>query len=138
MFEELLKERDKILYSNPEEEVEKRIGLFDILNQIFTKSTKYEYDKKIANAYMLSVWLSHEPHLMEYVQEINHRQFNMSDKMVYDYYFNAVPKSKSLYIKYIKGAKQKDDSEVEEIMIDYDVSRREALMIKNHKERLDD
>ena len=50
--------------------VEKAINTFTFLNQIYNKTSVHEYDKKVAPAYMLSWWLSHDPGLINIVQKI--------------------------------------------------------------------
>lgn len=135
MLEELLKDRNKTLYHKEDEQPAKKVKLFDILNQVFTKSTKHIYNKKIASGYLLSMFLSHVDDLIEEVQEINKRQFYIPDEKVYQYYFTVIEQGR-YNLNYIKAKKLIMDDELEDIMLTYQVSKNEALMIKNHKEKI--
>jgi len=42
-----------------------KLTLFDVLNSIFYKK-EIVYNKKIANAYIMVLWLSHDPELLYY------------------------------------------------------------------------
>jgi hypothetical protein len=114
----------------------KEITIFDYLNQIFYKSNKLEYDKKIAPAYMLSMWLSHDPKLIDIVNNLNSLQFILKDDIIYKYYMSKVPKGKR-FIKWIKKTPQdkKIDKRVKELMIE-GLSKREALMTAKTEERI--
>lgn len=111
--------------------------IFDFLKQICEKTNKFEYDKKIAPGYLLSLWLSHEEDFIDVVHKIAHLQFRLPDDAIYKYYMDQIPSGRK-FIRYAKKNKSslKREQEVEEIMIRYEVSKREALMIKNHIERL--
>lgn len=137
-FRELLYERSvkgsetiKKQYDEP------KVSLFDILNQIWTKSTKYPYDKKIASAWVLTSWVAQDPELIKYAQIINRIQFQMTDEQVYKYYFYSIPKKKR-FIKWTRKDNMplKYEKKIEEIMIELDASKREAMMIIKHKERI--
>ena len=86
------------------------VTLFTFLNQIQTKRKTIEYDRKIAPAFMLSHWLSHDKDLIEKVNKINHYQFLLPDDVIYEYYMDALPTGKR-YIKWIK--KRKEDEKME-------------------------
>jgi len=107
--------------------------LFDFINQILLKGKTFKYDKKIASGWMLSHILSHDPKLISFVQKINHLQFSIPDEQVYQYYYDALPKGK----RYIAIPKKADIDEdlLKEIIIQYNVSKREAILILKHKER---
>lgn len=110
----------------------KEPNLFDYLEQISSKSTKLKYDKKNSSAYMISLWLSHDPRLLNLVQKINHLQFVLPDDIIYNYYFNEVPKMKKRFIKWIKKTPEskKRDKKVKELMEENSrLSKREAKSI---------
>lgn len=86
------------------------VNLFTFLNQIQNKRKTIEYDRKIAPAFMLTHWLSHDKGLIEKVNKINHYQFLLPDKVIYEYYMDALPTGKR-YIKWIK--KRKEDEKME-------------------------
>jgi len=102
--------------------------LFDVLNAIFLKS-KIDYEKRIAPAYILSLWLSHDKELLPIVNEINMLQFNLEDEMVFNYYYHTVPKGK----RFIRWPKKTEKDKQEQKIIDdlreeYGISKREAKL----------
>ena len=112
-------------------------NLFTFLNQIYSKSRKYSYDKKLASAYMLSMWLSHDNQLIKYVEKINHLQFKIPDELIYEYYMDVVPKRKR-YIKWIKKTPEEKQfmKNVLKIVEETDLSKREAKMLVTFKKEL--
>jgi hypothetical protein len=114
----------------------KEVNIFNYLNQIFYKSSKLEYDKKIAPAYMLSMWLSHDSNLIGIVDKINHLQFLLKDDIIYKYYMSKVPKGKR-FIKWTKKTlgDKRIDKRTKELMVE-GLSKREAQMTANIKERI--
>ncbi len=118
-----------------------RVTIFDIMTQIFTKKVTHPYDKeaaKVASGWQLSRWFSHHRDLIDIVEKINKVQFSLTNKMVYDYYFNAIPKQRKRYIKWTKKDQTtvQKEKEIEEYMVEFDLSKREAMMILKHKERI--
>jgi hypothetical protein len=104
--------------------------LFDFLNQIYLKTEKYPYDKRVASAYMLSLWLSHDKYLIHHVDKINRLQFLLPDDIIYQYYFDVIPKGR----RYIKWTKKREENkkmkkEIESVMEGTNLSKREAKMI---------
>jgi len=102
--------------------------LFDILDSIFLKS-KIDYEKRIAPAYILSLWLSHDKELLPIVNKINMLQFNLEDEMVFKYYYYMVPKGK----RYIRWPKKTEKDKKEQKIIgnlqeEYGISKREAKL----------
>jgi hypothetical protein len=81
--------------------------LFNFINQLTTKSKKYKYDKKIASAFMLTQWISHDKELVKKCNNINKYQFLLSDESVYNYYMSAIPAGKR-YIPWVKKRKADD------------------------------
>lgn len=111
--------------------------LFTFLNQIFYKSKGHKYDKKLAPAYLISMWLSHDPALINIVHKMNSLQFYLPDDIIYEYYVNEVPKGKR-FIKWTKKSPEdkKRKKKIEEIKEDYQVSKKEAMIILSHIERI--
>lgn len=83
------------------------INLFTFLNQIQTKRKTVPYDKKIANAYIISLWLAQDKGLINRVNSINNYQFLLPDEVIYNYYMDVVPSGKR-YIKFTKKRKSDD------------------------------
>lgn len=108
---------------------EKGVNIFTFLNQIFYKTAKHKYDKKVANAYILSLWLSHDPELLQIISEINPYIFSLNDEQIYNYFFHKIPKKKR-YIKWIKKKEKKEDKSIKErlenLKLKHDISKIEA------------
>ena len=135
---ELLKDKDRInkVGKSKTKTKEKKINIFDYLRQICEKRTKLPYDKKTAPAFLLTMWLAHEDDLIEYAQNINRHHW-IGDENIYNYYFHVIPKGRR-FIRWTKKDETylKEQQEIEELMEEYNVSKREATMIKQHKERI--
>lgn len=91
---------------------EKEIRIYDFLNAIFNK-TDLPYDKSIAPAYMLCIWLSHDAKLIEIVNAITPYLGIIPDEQIYNYFMISVPRGKR-FIKWIP--KEKVDKKMEEII----------------------
>jgi hypothetical protein len=111
--------------------------LFDFLNQINYKKEKYNYDKKAAPAYMLSLWLSHDKYLINIVDKIVRLQFTLPDDIIYNYYMSEIPKGRR-FIKWIKKDPEdkKRKKKIEAIVEGTNLSKREAKMLLSFKENL--
>lgn len=117
--------------------VKKGPTLFDILNQIYLKNQKYPYDKKTASAYMLSLWLSHDIHLINIVDKITRLQFTLPDDIIYNYYVSEIPKGRR-YVKWVKKTPEdkKIKKKLESIMEGTFLSKREAKMVLSFEEKI--
>lgn len=114
-----------------EENKKDEINLFTFLNQIQSKRRTVPYDKKIANAYMLSMWLSHDKDLVERVSKIAKYQYLFPDEVIYNYYMSVIPAGKR-YIKWVKKRKEDDKTakRIEKLQeLDPKLSSRECKMI---------
>ena len=100
--------------------------IFDYLNSIFYKKPDV-YDKKIAPAFLLSLWLSHDKSLINIVNKINHLQFYLDDSIIYSYYYHKVPKGKR-FIRWTKkeSVDKKHKEKVNNLRDSYGISKREA------------
>ena len=54
---------------------------------------------------MLSMWLAHDSQLIDIVNEINQYQFSLPDEIIYQYYFDKVPKGR----RFLKWTKKKEE-----------------------------
>lgn len=109
----------------------KEINLFTFLEQIQTKKRKVTYDKKVASAYIITQWLSHDKALLKRCNDINKYQFLLPDDIIYKYYMNIIPAGKR-YIKWIK--KRKTDDKIKKTIdklqeMNPELSTRECKMI---------
>ena len=107
--------------------------LFDFIKQTLSKSRKHPYDKKVAPAYMLTMWLSHKKEFVGICNDINRYQFLLPDDRIYEYYMKKIPKG-TKYVKWVK--KRKDDDKmkdrIEKLQLHYpNMSKRECKMILN-------
>jgi len=114
---------------------DKKPTTFDFLNQIFYKTKKHPYDKKIVNSYLISLWLSHDKSLINIVNNINSYQFLFSDEILYKYYFDRVPKGKR-FIRWTKKepVDKKMKKKIDAIVEEHGVSKSEAKSILKHLE----
>jgi hypothetical protein len=121
----------------PEEEDKNKLKIFDFLNQIFYKRDKHPYDKKVAPAYMLSMWLSIDSSLSTIVGNINRLQFFLKDDIIYKYYYYAVPKGKR-FLKWNKKTPEEKafKKNVEKLMEEFGLSKREAIITQKQLEVL--
>lgn len=108
--------------------IEKKKTLFDFINALNYKN-KIEYDKKVASAYILSLWLSHDKELLDLTNKINPYLFLLKDEAIWLYYYNKIPK-KRRFIKWIKKEElnKKDEKEIKDLMEKYNISKREAQL----------
>ena len=114
-----------------------KIDIWDFIRQIQDKTTKFKYDKKIAPGYSLSSILSHNEYYLPVVNRMNLLQMYVPDEAVYSYYFDKIPGYQKLSFTKKDKQKMKERKEkVGEIQKEYNVSKREALLILVHKERL--
>ena len=98
------------------------------INNIFFQKEKFIYDKKVAPAYALSMWLSHDEDLLDIVNDINRFQFLLPDEVIYKYYRDMVPKKKR-NIKWIKKTEDRFKEHVKKLQEKYpEMSTREARM----------
>lgn len=113
-------------------------NLFTFLNAIFYKK-KIPYDKSIAPAYMLSLWLSHDPKLIDIVNDINHLQFLLDDGIIYQYYMNQVPKGRR-FIKWVKKTPKdkRIEKRIKELTENSELSKREAKGLALFEERMNE
>jgi len=95
--------------------------IFDYLNNLYYKS-RLEYDPKIAPAYLISLWLSHDKSLLPIVNKINPYHFLLDDRIIYSYYYDMIPKGKR-YIKWIK--KEKKEGKFENLHKEMGISKME-------------
>jgi hypothetical protein len=101
-----------------------------------TKPKDFEYDKKLCSGWLLSYFLSHSFEYLPIVQKMNLIQFKVKDQQIFDYYYDRIPRSNA-WLNMPKKAKDKDEKkEIEEIKLEYNVSKREAQLIRIYKERL--
>ena len=107
---------------------EKKKNIFDFINALCYKKD-IQYDKKEASSYILSLWLSHDKELIDMVNDINPYLFTLPDEAVWQYYYDKIPKGKR-FIKWIKkeSMSKEDENKVNELMQQYDISKREAQL----------
>ena len=105
--------------------MDKKLTIFDYLNNLFYKKGLV-YDKKIASAYMITMFLSHDKSLLPIIDKINHLHFHIDDHLIYQYYYNTIPKGKR-FLQYIKKDKTKDK---ETLKTQYKLSKNEYQYYK--------
>lgn len=110
----------------------KKEDLFTYLNMILNKvkPEPFKLNKTVCNPYMLSMYLAHENDLIDIVQEMNKIQFSLPDsreKIVFDYYFDKIPRGRR-FIKWTKKDKvlKRREEKLQEIKEEFGVSTLEA------------
>ena len=109
--------------------MEEKQTIFDFLNSINDKK-KIEINTKDFSPYMVSLWLSHASDCIDVVNRLNPYIFNTSSKATYEYYFNAISKSKR-FIKYTKKSKIDENKEMESFKELKHMSTKEINYFKN-------
>ena len=97
---------------------------------MFDKKRVDPFNKTTCNPYMLSMYLAHERDLINMVQEMNKIQFSLptgSERIVYEYYLDRVPKRRR-FIKWTKKdkASKERDKQLDKVMEEFEVSKLEA------------
>lgn len=115
--------------------------IFNFINAINYKDN-VEYDKKIAPAFMLSMWFSHDTKLLPIINKINEIQFSLKDENVYKFLFHKIPRGKR-FLKWTKKDKNKETSKklsetFDKINETHDISKKEfsyyrELILEGHK-----
>ena len=102
--------------------------LTEVLNAINLKEP-CNYNPKEVSAWVISLFLSEDPQLIEIVNNINKNHFSLDDRLIFRYYVSKVP-AKRRYIKFTKKSKESKDQEAEikHLMETYGVSKREAQL----------
>ena len=101
-------------------------NIFDAINAInYKKSVKY--DPKIASAYMLLLWLSHDKSLLPILNKINKYLFYIPDDVVYNYLYSKVPSGKR-FLKWVKKNKTIQEENLEKDLEEYNLSKREIML----------
>jgi len=111
----------------------KKNHLTEVLNAITLKQP-CEYEPKEFSAFVLSLFLSEDPNIIKYVNEINKYQFSLPDELIFKYYVNIIPKGKR-YLKFTKKTKVAKDKEklINELVEMYGISKREAALSLTEK-----
>lgn len=109
---------------------------FDILNSLFYK-THIDYDEKICPAYLLSLWIAHDPELIDIADKVAFYQFKIPDKYIYKAYWHLIPKKKR-FIKWIKKIKPSINDEIESIKDELQISTLEAKELYNYIKLLEE
>lgn len=107
--------------------------LFDHLEGITYKKTKWselsESDTKTFSVYMINRFLSMNPDLTEFVNDLQRYSLTvLSPKEVYSLYLDVLPKKK-LFFKYIKASKEEryDSNLIQLISKHYECNKSESI-----------
>jgi len=110
---------------------EKGPSIFDCINAVNEKIPTYKYNKKLAPAYMLLLWLSISETCMPCVDRINERLFEMPNELVFAALYKGIPKGKR-FVKWPKkgtknrGLSKKEEDIIKELMEEHGFSEFEA------------
>lgn len=117
-------DEDKKVKINEGKKNEKTYGLFDYVNQINLKTNELDFNEKLCSGYMLTLHYSHENKLLNIVNKINKYVYSLNNKLVYDYFYDLIPKGKR-FTKWVKKNKNKEEI-YKKLMEKYNISYREA------------
>ena len=103
-------------------------SLFDAINSINDKQ-KRDINHKNVTGFILTLWMAENKELIEYANKINPYIFNLPDKIVYKYFYNAVPEKKR-FVKWTAKEKlsKENDNKINELCVKYNISPREAKL----------
>jgi len=118
---------------SPTKSTKKGNHLTEVLNAINLKEP-CNYNPKEVSAWVISLFLSEDPELIEIANKINEFQFTLDDRLIFRYYVSKVP-AKRRYIKFTKKSQESKDQEVEikHLIETYGVSKREAQLSLQRK-----
>ena len=87
------------------------------------------YNPKEVSAWVISLFLSEDPELIEIVNEINKYHFMLDDRLIFRYYVSRVP-AKKRHISFTKKTKESkvQEDNIKYLMDTYGISKREALL----------
>lgn len=71
-----------------------KITPFTYVDQIFIKSRKVPYDKKVASAFFLCLHFSFFKDLVKVVDKVLPYLYSIGDEAVYEYLWHTIPKGK--------------------------------------------
>lgn len=103
------------------------------LDQICVKKTNWgnfsDEDKKSYNQYIINLWLSMEPKLIEILNDI--QKYTISDKNHYNFLKKSLPKKK-IFLRWIRAKKSVWSKDViNELSCIYELSSREVYDVIN-------
>lgn len=114
-------------------ETKKALTLFDHISGLTDKKTPWsqlsEMDRKSFSPYMINRFLSMNPDMIEFVNELQKYTIGiLAPKEVYNLYLEILPKKK-MFLKYIKGDSKEKYSEklIEYVSKYYEFGRRESI-----------
>jgi hypothetical protein len=107
------------------------MDLFGHLNNLIYKNKTWgqftEEDRKTFNVYMINKFISMSPDYTGVVDIFQRYSSELTPETVFKFYYNFLPKKKT-YFRYIKGKKQKTDSDIIDILSKhFECSKKTAL-----------
>ena len=106
--------------------------IFTYLDNLYLKQG-LTYDKKVAPAYLISLWISHANDLLPLANEINAFQFSLNDDIIYKYYYHKIPKGRR-FIRWIKKDSTEETKKAKEaqdkIRVEMMLSKKEFANFK--------
>jgi len=104
------------------------MSLVDQLKAV-TEKEPYSYNKKDCSGYLLTLWMSHDPQLIDKCADINPYIYDLPDELIFRYFVKCVP-IKKRYLKWTKKSEQsvKKEDQIKELMEEYGLSLREAKL----------
>lgn len=110
-----------------------KITPFTFVDQIFTKSKRVPYDKKVASAYFLCLHFSFFNDLVKIVDKVLPYLYTLGDEAVYEFLWQEIPEGKR-FIRWPKNKKEEIlDEGIKKMQEKYPrLSKREARMVVSY------
>lgn len=102
-----------------------KLSPFDIAKTINTKSEHMEVDKDF-NRFLINKLFSNTQDSVFFANEANMFTSNMTEQMIYDFYYKGLPKS-SRYGKWFKAEKEDNPEMIEYIMNYFNYNKSKAV-----------
>ena len=101
-----------------------KLNIFDYTKGI-TQTKKIEYSKKVHNTYMINTIMSMHKDTVGYANMVNHFCNAMTDELIFDFLFYAVPPKKR-WAKYVKPVKLEKDDVINSVAHHFKITFKQA------------
>ena len=112
----------------------KKKTFFSYLNSLFSKKD-IGFDKREVPSYLLLLWLSHDPKLIDLTQSMNRMLYTLPGDVIYRYFFDKIPKGRRFIRWTKKEPVQASDKKILEELEQYNLSERETNLYLKHVRR---
>lgn len=103
----------------------KDMNVFDYITSIGIKKKIEDFNKKECSRYMLALAFNNSSQTCGIANEINRMLYDIDDRLVYEYFFDKIPKGRT-FMKWPKKNKTGFEEEVKEFAEKHEMSISEA------------